>query len=653
MTAALARRFTTFDRYFASQLSMTMPNREYMHAAQSGGLRDNAVPHQHLQEHPDWVKGFSFPTIWDLLDAGGRDVGVLLLERPDHQHLRCRASAATHATSPPTTPTRRPARCRRSRSSTRSSSLPNGLANDDHPHADIRLGQQFLSDVVTRVRGVTELARRRAVHQLRRDRRLLGPRARRRSSTIPEAPSGFGQLGFRIPAMLVSPWAAGRGPTTACTTTRRSCGSSRATTASPALLDRPWSPAIAHDRSIGAAFGGFTHFDPEVDTAAIAYDAPPVSEHPVRGQRVGARERGRVARVLGVGGVAGLPDLRPDRRQLLPLAALDAGDVGGLRSPIVRFGIFYEHQIPRPWHEDSEYELLHQSLDQIELADRLGYDYAWEVEHHFLEEYSHSSAPEVFLGAASQRTSRIRLGHGIIQLTTNHPARVAERVATLDLVSHGRVELGMGESATTTELHPFDVRFRNKRDVWEDAVRACLPMFWNDAWEYHGEHFDFPLRNVVPKPRQKPHPPLWVACSQLETIRMAGMRGMGALGFQFVSAEAAQAWVHAYYNAYTKHLDKLCEYETNPNIAVVSQFMCAPTDEEARARAEGSSFFQFALGYYATHAPGVPARSGCGRSTSRSATRRRARSSASAGSSGHRRRSASASGGSRSPTSTR
>ena len=272
----------------------------------------------------------------------------------------------------------------------------------------------------------------------------------------------------------------------------------------------------------------------------------------------------------------------------------------------MKFGIFYEHQLPRPWTEDAEYHLLQQSLDQIELADGLGFDFAWEVEHHFLEEYSHSSAPEVFLGAASQRTKRIRLGHGIVQLTTNHPARVAERVATLDLVSHGRVELGLGESATTTELHPFDRRFRDKRAVWEDAVRACLPMFWNDAWEYHGEHFDFPLRNVVPKPRQKPHPPLWVACSQLETIRMAGRRGMGALGFQFVSAEAARAWVHAYYNAYTKQLEKLCDYRPNPNIAVVSQFMCAATDEEAQAKAEGSSFFQFALRYYATHAPGVP-----------------------------------------------
>jgi alkanesulfonate monooxygenase SsuD/methylene tetrahydromethanopterin reductase-like flavin-dependent oxidoreductase (luciferase family) len=272
----------------------------------------------------------------------------------------------------------------------------------------------------------------------------------------------------------------------------------------------------------------------------------------------------------------------------------------------MKFGIFYEHQLPRPWDQQSEYRLLQESLDQIELADRLGYDYAWEVEHHFLEEYSHSSAPEVFLAAASQRTERIRLGHGVIQLTTNHPARVAERVSTLDLVSHGRVELGMGEASSTTELHPFGRRFRDKREVWEDAVRALIPMFGDAGAEYHGPYFDFPLRNVLPKPLQKPHPPLWVACSQRDTIEAAGRWGMGALGFQFVSAGEAHAWVNAYYNAYTKDLAKLADYQTNPNIAVVSGFMCCPTDEEANRKADGWTFFAFALRYYSTHVPGEP-----------------------------------------------
>ena len=264
----------------------------------------------------------------------------------------------------------------------------------------------------------------------------------------------------------------------------------------------------------------------------------------------------------------------------------------------MKFGVFYELQLARPWQADSEFTLYHDALDELELADRLGYDHAWVVEHHFLEEYSHSSAPEVFLAAASQRTSRIRLGHGILQLTTSHPAKVVEKVSALDLLSDGRVEFGMGESASITELHPFGVRFRDKRELWEDAVRCAIPMFGDGGVEYKGTHFDFPLRNVLPKPRQKPHPPLWTACSQIETIEYAGSRGLGALGFQFVSADAAQAWVHAYYNAITKRLERLCDYPINPNIALVSMFMCAPTDEEARARADGATFFQFCLRFY-------------------------------------------------------
>ena len=264
----------------------------------------------------------------------------------------------------------------------------------------------------------------------------------------------------------------------------------------------------------------------------------------------------------------------------------------------MKFGIFYELQLPRPWGPDSEYRLYQDALGQLELADALGYDYAWEVEHHFLEEYSHSSAPEVFLSAASQRTKRIRLGHGIFQLTTNHPAKVAEKVSALDLISNGRVELGMGESASVTELTPFKVKFEDKREIWEDAVRCLIPMFGDGGVEYHGPHFDFPLRNVLPKPRQKPHPALWTACSQLPTIAYAGEKGLGALGFQFVSADAAHAWVHAYYNGITKRLDRLADYPTNPNIALVSMFMCAPTDEEARRKADGATFFQFCLRYY-------------------------------------------------------
>ena len=264
----------------------------------------------------------------------------------------------------------------------------------------------------------------------------------------------------------------------------------------------------------------------------------------------------------------------------------------------MKFGVFYEHQLPRPWTETSEYDLMQQSLDQCALADDLGYDYVWEVEHHFLEEYSHSSAPEVFLAAASQRTKKIRLGHGIIQLTTNQPHRVAERVATLDLISGGRVEFGMGEGAGPAELHPFGTRVRDKRERWEEAVQAIIPMFTKTSWEFHGKYHDFPARNVVPKPLQKPHPPLWVACSNITTIGQAGEWGMGALGFSFVSPDAAKAWVHRYYNNLVHRPKLLTDYPTNPNIAIVNGFMCAETDEEALEKAAGWTFFIFALGYY-------------------------------------------------------
>src|SRR3954467_5402860 len=123
----------------------------------------------------------------------------------------------------------------------------------------------------------------------------------------------------------------------------------------------------------------------------------------------------------------------------------------------MKFGIFYKHQLPRPGDARREQQLISDALDQVELADKLGIQYVWEVEHHFLEEYSHSSAPEVFLAAASQRTKNIRLGHGIVQTPPpfNHPARVAERIAMLDLVSNGRVEFGTGESSSEAELGGF------------------------------------------------------------------------------------------------------------------------------------------------------------------------------------------------------
>jgi alkanesulfonate monooxygenase SsuD/methylene tetrahydromethanopterin reductase-like flavin-dependent oxidoreductase (luciferase family) len=277
----------------------------------------------------------------------------------------------------------------------------------------------------------------------------------------------------------------------------------------------------------------------------------------------------------------------------------------------MKFGIFYEHQIGRPWDDDTDRQLIHDALDQIELADTLGYQYVWEVEHHFLEEYSHSSAPEVFLAAASQRTTRIRLGHGIVLTAPqfNHPARVAERIAMLDLVSNGRVEFGSGESGSEAELGGFRIDPARKRDAWleglETAIRCMVETPFTGV---EGEFVSMPPRNVVPKPVQKPHPPLWVACSRRETILLAARKGMGALTFAFIDPEEAVQWV----SDYERTLIDECEpvgFGVNPQVACVTPMMLHHDEGEAiRRGAEGANFFGYSLGHYyvfGTHRPGV------------------------------------------------
>jgi alkanesulfonate monooxygenase SsuD/methylene tetrahydromethanopterin reductase-like flavin-dependent oxidoreductase (luciferase family) len=267
----------------------------------------------------------------------------------------------------------------------------------------------------------------------------------------------------------------------------------------------------------------------------------------------------------------------------------------------VKFGIFYEHQLPRPWAEGDELRLFQEALDQVELADRLGIDFAWEVEHHFLEEYSHSSAPEVFLAACSQRTTRIRLGHGIVLMPPgyNAPARVAERIATLDLVSGGRVEFGTGESSSRLELEGYGVPVSEKRAMWREATEQVANMLAMDPYPgYEGKYFSMPCRNLVPKPVQKPHPPLWVACSQRETIRMAAKLGIGALTFAFVDPSEAREWVTDYYETLKRECVPI-GHAVNANIAMVTGFSCHPDAAEAKRRGlDGFRFFGFALGHH-------------------------------------------------------
>jgi alkanesulfonate monooxygenase SsuD/methylene tetrahydromethanopterin reductase-like flavin-dependent oxidoreductase (luciferase family) len=217
----------------------------------------------------------------------------------------------------------------------------------------------------------------------------------------------------------------------------------------------------------------------------------------------------------------------------------------------------------------------------------------------------------VFLAAVSQRTSRIRLGHGIVQLpfNFNHTARVAERIATLDLVSDGRVEFGTGEASSEAELGGFLIDRETKRDQWAEGLDAVTRMFVESPFAgYEGEHFRMPVREVVPKTLQKPHPPLWVACSRRQTIHLAATKGIGALSFSFVEPDEARMWVNDYYDTIASETCVPGGFAVNPNIAVVLPMMCHDDEETAIDRGiDGAHFFGYSLGHFyafGSHRPG-------------------------------------------------
>ncbi|WP_082545809.1 MULTISPECIES: LLM class flavin-dependent oxidoreductase [unclassified Sphingomonas] len=279
----------------------------------------------------------------------------------------------------------------------------------------------------------------------------------------------------------------------------------------------------------------------------------------------------------------------------------------------MQFGLFYEHQSPAPFSAEKDRQTFHNALTELELADKLGYDYAWLVEHHFLEEYSHSSAPEVFLGALTQRTKRMRLGHGIAVMPPkiNHPARVAERIATLDLLSNGRIEWGTGESGTAMELEGFGVDPDDKKEMWREATEQCANMLTMNPYPgYEGEHFSMPTRNIVPKPLQTPHPPLWVACSRRDTILHAARNGMGALVFGFAAPEQAGKWVQEYYDIIRSDECVPIGHAVNANFAIVTALSVNNDEQEAiRRGSQGFKYFGYSLGFYAAFGKGKPGHS--------------------------------------------
>ena len=269
----------------------------------------------------------------------------------------------------------------------------------------------------------------------------------------------------------------------------------------------------------------------------------------------------------------------------------------------MKFGLFYQAQLPKPvdredWDPDQEVNLFRDTLEQIELADKLGFDHIWAAEHHFTSEYNHMSATFTFLGAVAARTKRIRFGSGIVQMmpANNHPVKVAENVAMLDLISNGRYEFGVGVGGPTEqdafwpEL-PDLAKSGKAYDVLWEATRETLRMMTLNPYPgFKGEYLSLPLGNVVPKPVQKPHPPLWLAVTSERSLNLAAERGMGALCLAQGGPGVVRSRVDGYWKRIREHLRPIGE-AINPVICTFANTMVAATDEKAVEHDRGGAAF--------------------------------------------------------------
>ncbi len=194
----------------------------------------------------------------------------------------------------------------------------------------------------------------------------------------------------------------------------------------------------------------------------------------------------------------------------------------------MKFGLLFEAQRPFEGNDVDWNSLYKETLDQCELADQVGFDNLWFVEHHFLMGFSGSPCPEVLMGALSQRTKNIRIGFGVSILPNHHPIRIAERVAMVDQLTDGRVEFGTGRS-NAYEQTGQGIDPRETRDRWDEAI-TMLPKIWQaDEFEWEGKFWNVPSRRVLPRVFQKPHPRMYLACTQTESFRLAAEKGIGVL----------------------------------------------------------------------------------------------------------------------------
>jgi alkanesulfonate monooxygenase SsuD/methylene tetrahydromethanopterin reductase-like flavin-dependent oxidoreductase (luciferase family) len=251
----------------------------------------------------------------------------------------------------------------------------------------------------------------------------------------------------------------------------------------------------------------------------------------------------------------------------------------------MRFSLLYEIALPIELEAQgkTESDAFWEAIEQIKYAEEMGFDGVWLVEHHFLEDLSRSSSNETFLAAIAQHTRTMRIGLGVclMPMPYNHPFKVAEKVASLDIVSRGRVEWGCGRSTTAEELDGFGVDAGHARAMMVESM-TVVPQMWRQREfpGFKGEYCDLPKRVVVPKPVQKPHPPMWMACGSPTSYRLAGEMGVGCLSFTISAPEELNVALDHYRDG-IKNAKPVGDF-INKNIAGFTTLYVGEDDAEAR-----------------------------------------------------------------------
>ncbi|HKT76547.1 MAG TPA: LLM class flavin-dependent oxidoreductase [Sphingobium sp.] len=253
----------------------------------------------------------------------------------------------------------------------------------------------------------------------------------------------------------------------------------------------------------------------------------------------------------------------------------------------MELGLLYEFDVPRPWAGEhpwgqriGERTAYRDNIEQIVLADKMGFEAVWLVEHHFRENRSHMPCNDVVLGALSQITKNIKLAFGVSLMPHEfiHPARVAEKVATVDLLSRGRAIWGMGRSTPMEQL-AFGVDIPNSKEKMKAAARSVVGMWEEEYYEEDSEYLKFPKRMVTPKPYQYPHPPAWMAASTESSAALAGENGCGLLCFSIMQPlDKLQQVINAYREA-QKRAVPLTRIHTN-QVGIYTLVHCAESRSE-------------------------------------------------------------------------